>query len=359
MTNNRMEVETPKSGRSTFPLSTLHFALVLTVLSAGAALGLTPTWRYEGFLTYDDNPFRYSRIDLDAFRHREQPARFPIRTSDDLDANIAVGLSCGTRLLRMPGTIETGLKLHGYFSNWEKTYAIADLGLNQGTWTGGRLELGYTYMPGYLLRYYRNPQTSDTGDYAACRFAEHLATLRLRQQFGALTVLPQYGFEYDDYVPVFDHYDARIHRFGGEVRFHPVENLDARAEYEYRSAAARGPVPDASYAQHEAGLSVTTSPRRLARFSFEAGYSFAWRSYTTLNSSAVDPSHAGRKDNTGVATVSVKYRLADFTLAADYNLEWREVVSAYSTSIDDIKDYRRSRLGLGVVYSSRKGKVRR
>jgi hypothetical protein len=333
-------------------------ALLLCVVVVGAAFGLTPTWQWQGFLTYDDNPFRYSLPDLDAFRYREQPARFPIRTSDDLDANVAARLSCGTRLLSLPGTIDVGLRLHGYFSNWEKSYGLADVGLNQGTWAGGRLELGYTYMPNYLIRYYRNPQTSDTGDYTACRFAEHLATVRFRQQFTLLTVLPEYGYEYDDYLPVFDHYDTKIHRLGGEVRFRPVTNFEVRGTYEYRSASARGPVPDASYTQNEAGVSVVTSPRRLSRFSVEGGYTFARRSYTTSNASEIDPSHAGRTDNIESATVAVKYRLADVTLTADYDLSWRTVVAAYSATIDDIKDYRQSRFGLGVVFNSGKGRVR-
>jgi hypothetical protein len=326
------------------------------LLAAGMALGLNPTWQWEGFLTYDDNPFRYSRTDLDVYRHREQPARFPIRTSDDLDANVAARLSCGTRLFGLPGAVETGLRLHDYFSNWEKSYGVADLGLNQGTWSGGRLELSYTYMPNYLLRYYRNSQTSDTGDYAACRFAEHLATVRVRQQFGPLTVRPEYGYEYDDYLPVFEHYDTKIHRLGGEVGFQPVTNFEVRGEYEYRWASARGPVPDASYSQHEAGVSVMTRPRRLSRFSLDAGYTFARRSYTTSNSVEIDPSHAGRTDNIEAVTVTVRYRLADVTLTADYDLEWRTVVAAYSTQIDDIKDYRQSRFGLGVVFNSRKGR---
>jgi hypothetical protein len=334
-------------------------ALVLLAIAAGAAFGLTPTWQWEGFLTYDDNPFRYSLTDLDAFRYREQPARFPIRTSDDLDANVAARLSCGTRLFQLPGSIETGMKLHGYFSNWDKSYGIADVGLNQGTWVGGRLELGYTYMPNYLLRYYRNPETSDTGDFTACRFAEHLATVRFRQQLNPVTILPEYGYEYDDYQPVFDHYDTKIHRLGGEVRFQPVTNFEVRGKYEFRLASAKGPVPDASYSQHEAGLSVTTSPRRLSRFSVEGGYTFALRNYTTSNDSAIDPSHAGRTDNIEAATVTVKYRLADVTLTADYDLQWRTVVAAYSAAIDDIKDYRQSRFGLGVVFNSRKGKVRK
>jgi hypothetical protein len=158
---------------------------------------------------------------------------------------------------------------------------------------------------------------------------------------------------------VFDHYDTKIHRLGGEVRFQPVTNFEVRGKYEYRSASARGPVPDASYAQHEAGFSVMTRPRRLSRFSLDAGYTFARRSYTTGNSGEIDPSHAGRTDNIESATVTVKYRLADVTLTADYGLEWRTVVAAYSAAIDDIKDYRQGRLGLGVVYNPGRGKVRR
>ncbi|MBM3313827.1 hypothetical protein FJY70_04455 [candidate division WOR-3 bacterium] len=328
-------------------------ALALT-LALVPALGLATTWRYQAYLFYDDNPFRYSRVDLDAFRHRRQSARFPIRTSDDLEANLAIGLERPTRCFRMPGAIVSGVKLHGFFSNWEKSYGVLDLGFRQGIWKNGEIHVNYIYMPDYLLRYYRNPQTSDTGDYTACRFAEHLGKVEFRQRIGRATIAPEYGYEYDDYLTTFDHYDTRIHRLGGTLRFQLMTNFGLRAEYQYRAARARGPVPDVSYGQHEVGLSVVTRPRRLFRLSLEAGYKFARRAYTTGNSVAIDPSHAERTDNLESALLKFKYRLSRTVLCLDYGLEWREVVSASSSEIDDVKDYRRSRLGLGITYESSK-----
>lgn len=335
----------------------LTLALVLGTVTAARAL--TPTWQWDGFLTYDDNPFHYSRSDLDTFHMNLVPARFPIRTSDDLEASIGTALTCRYLLFGLPATAEADVKLHTYFSNWEKSYGVATVGASQELWRGARGRLTYTAMPDYLLRYFLDPSTPEVGDYTACRFTEHLGMVELRQQFGAVTVQPEYGFEYDDYQPVFNHYDTKLHRLGGQASVQLAPNFTIRGEYEYRLASARGPVPDASYEQHRVGLSVMTRPRRLSRFGLDAGYWFAQRRYTTSNPGTIDPGHAGRVDYIEDARVTFRYRLTDMTLVVDYEMEWRSVESAFSTDIVDIKDYQESRLGLGLSYSPAKTRTRR
>jgi hypothetical protein len=330
------------------------------LLAAGAmCAAATPTLRFDGFLTYCDNPFDYSRSDIDAFRHRTSPARFPIRTSDDIDFNLGAELAVPWRLSGRGGALRARTRMHGYLSNWDKSYGLAAVSAEQGLWPGGRLGFGYTFMPNYLIRYYRNPQTPDTGDYTGCRFAEHLVEARLRQRLGDFAIEPEYGYEVDDYNAVFDYYDTRIHRLGGELRWTPAPNLDVRGEYEFRLASAAGPLPDASYNQHRGGVFISTGPRQFTRFSVEAGYSLARRTYTTTNPGTEDPAHAGRVDDIANVTASLRYDLGNVELVADYDLEWRELLSVYSTEIQEVKDYRSSRLGLGVVVSSGKGRARR
>jgi hypothetical protein len=324
--------------------------LVLLVVACGVAPGLSASWRWRGYLTYDDNPFRYSRSDLALFRQREEPARFPFRTTDDLDAELGSELSWRYDVLGRAGVTEAELRVHTFFSNWEKSYGSARVESGLCPWKGGKVAASYLVMPDYLLRYFRNPESSDTGDYAACRFTEHLGSVRLAQQLNPLTISPEYAFEYDDYLLWFDHFDTRIHRLGGEADLEVARNFTVRGEYEYRLAQATGPVPDASYIQHRVGGVVLTRPRHLARLSFDAGYSFARRTYTTQQPGTIDPSHAGRVDNVESVDLTLGYRLVDVVLKGDFEMEWRTVVSAYSAEISDVKDYRRTRFGLGVEY---------
>jgi hypothetical protein len=333
--------------------------LLLFLVGCAACAAAAPTLRFDGLLTYCDNPFDYSRSDIDAFRYRTEPARFPIRTSDDVDLNIGAELSALWQLSGRAGAFRARVRAHGYLSNWEKSYGVTAVAVEQGLWHGGRLGFTYTLMPNYIIRYYKNPQTSDTGDYTGCRFAEHLVEARFRQRVGDFALQPQYGYEVDDYNAVFDYYDTKMHRLGGELRWTPAPNLDVRGEYEFRLASAAGPLPDASYNQNEGGVFIRTGPRELTQFRVEAGYSLARRTYTTANSGEEDPAHAGRVDEIANVTAAVRYDLGNVTFVADYDLEWRELLSVYSTEIQEVKDYRSSRLGLGVEVGSGKGRVRR
>jgi hypothetical protein len=329
------------------------------VLTAPGARASDLTARYQFGVVYDDNPYEYSRSDLELFRQRVNPARFAIRTSDDLHLDMGGQLAWRYRAFGHHGSVTVRTRMHGFLSNWEKSYGSVGGELGQTVCDGGRLTASYTNLPNYLIRYYRNPATADTSDYAACRFAEHLAGARFRQQFGALTLEPRYAYEMDDYVAPFDHYDTKAHRVGGQVGFDLAANFEVRGDYEWKHATAKGPTPDASYDQHRGDVTIVTRPRSLRQFSVEAGYSLARRRYTTRNPGSVDPSHAGRSDNIEGAHVSLGYDLSQFTLRAGYDFEWRTVSSDYISQIEDIKDYRAGRLTLGVDVNPGKEKVRR
>jgi hypothetical protein len=330
----------------------------LLVLGLVGAAGSAPNieWQGQFRITYDDNPFEYSSTDLERFRLRASPNRFPLRTSDDLDADIGLGLTCRYRLADRGGTFGLRTRLHQYVSNPEKSYDLATLEVGQGLWRSGRMNASYLYLPSYLIRYFRNPATSDTGDYIGCTFSEHLASVSLRYRLGSAALQPGYRYEYDDYLPAFDYYDTRAHRMGAAADWEPLRTLSLTAGYEYKLAAARGPVPDISYDQHEGRVSVLTRPRKLSRFSIEAGYSFARRRFTTKNPGEVDPGHAGRVDQIESVSVEGRYQLPGAALVAGYEFEWRGVSSPYRASIEDIKNYRAGRLSLGVEVKS--GKAR-
>jgi hypothetical protein len=239
-------------------------------------------------------------------------------------------------------------------SNWEKSYGLASMRVRYALPVLGEARVEYTYMPNYLIRYYRSPETAGGGDYAPCRYTEHLARVSLSPALGPLVIAPAYGYEVDKYIGGFDVYDTRVHRMGGCVRFSSLRNLRLAGEYEFRLASAAGPVPDISYDQHEAGFRLVAWPERLSQFGVEAAYRFSRRTFTTANPAEIDPGHAGRVDDESRAGVELSYRLGRARLSAGYELEWREVRSAYRQQIEDVKDYRRSRLSVGVRVGSAK-----
>jgi hypothetical protein len=320
--------------------------LVLLVIAAGPSIA----WRMDFAPTYTDNVFDYSPSDIDSFVHRVNPARFPARSSDDLDANL--GLSCALRyrLGGLPGSLGLRTRLHAYVSNWEKSYALGSLALEQSVWQGGEVGLSYLYLPNYLVRYYRLHGSSE---YQPCRFAEHLATLRLGQRLGRFEVAAVARWEKDDYSRLFDYYDTRAWRLGPELTWRLLENLKIDLAYEYKVASAEGPVPDISYRQHDARVGVETRPMKFNRFSVAGWFDFARREFTTANPATLDPAHAGRTDDIEQAGVELRFRQGPATVSVGYEAEWRSVIDASSFDIDDVKEYRKNSVTLGVSLSSR------
>jgi hypothetical protein len=327
--------------------------LALLIAAAGNA---NLAWQAQFRLVYDDNPFEYSPSDIDKFMMRIEPSRFPIRTIDDLDANAVLGLSWRYRLLDRNGSLGVKARLHQYVSNWQKSYALAEVDAGQQLWQTGRLILGYLYLPNYLLRYFPRPGSPDSTDFVDCRFSEHKLDIGLRQRVGPLVLTPAYAFEIDTYQAMFSYYNTRAHRPGLGVDWEIARNLALSVDYELKLAQAQGPVPDVSYLQHKGGVSVSTRPLRADRFGLSAGYSFARREFTTANSGTTDPAHAGRVDQIESARVEAEYRFDAVTFVAGYEFEWRQTNSPHSDQIADVKDYRSSRVSIGAAVNSRKAR---
>lgn len=326
--------------------------MVVLVLAPAAALAAPSlAWRFEFAPTYVDNVFEYSPADLDSFLYGVNPGRFAARTSDDLDAGVGMGCALGWRLDGRPGSVGLRTRFHGFVSNWEKSYSLAVLELEQAAWRGGEVRLSYLFMPDYLIRPYR--VAGGGAEYVPCRFTEYLVSARVEQRLGNLSAAALVRHETDDYTAAFDYYDTRAWRLGPELAWRLRENLKVSASYEYKLAAALGPAPDISYAQHGVGVRVDTRPMSFDRFGVGAFYDYARREFTTANPVGVDPAHAGRVDDISRAGVELRWRQGGATFSLGYEAEWRSVVAASSYQIDEVKEYRKNSVGLGVALSSR------
>lgn len=298
---------------------------------------------FSSSLTYDNNIFCLSPEDMEQFRHSQNPARFPYQTADDIDVVFKGELRWQKAGSKMAAKL--GVKAHQFVVNQEKSYGVVNAGWKRELGSVGKLGLFYIWVPNYFLRYYQSRTSWDTARYVACRFGEHLLGFNFEREFGPVKVQPGYRFEVDDYNREFGYCDTRAHWWTGRVKRQPRANLGVRWEYEFKIAQAKGPVPDISYHQHKVSLNIASRPRSFNRFGVEVGYSFGYRNYTT----AVDPAHFGRVDQTQEVTVGCDYRLMPVTVVFEYHLKWRDVTSPYQKEIEEIKEYRKKYFSLGIT----------
>lgn len=300
--------------------------------------------------TYDDNIFLYSENDLKDFQRSIRPYRFPFETSDDFITILTGSIKLRQRLFNQKPSIFSLLyRQHVYSVNRVKSYQFFSLKINQYVTKPLTIEIGYLFLPKYLIRYYKDPtgQTSPP-DYIGCEFAEHLFSLELIYKFiKKVTFTPFYKFEIDNYISKFNYYDTKAHRLGlnGNFRLQPIISL--RGKFEYKIAQAEGPVPDISYDQlaWSIGLQFGKKLKVIANYGQER------RDFVTDNLPDIDPFHFGRVDKTRNLKFSLEIPLTRaIWVDANYEFEKRDVTSPYKETIDEVKDYQKNRFGLGINF---------
>jgi hypothetical protein len=316
---------------------------VLAAASAQAASRLS--FDLGGGVGYDDNVFQYSPRDESVFSYHENPAKFPFRSLDDAVIDVTGKLTLRSGIIPRHTThFALGASLHQYISNPVKSYVTADADVRQYLARSLFVEAGYVLYPRYLIRYFHDPQQS--ASYKPCTFTEHLVNAQVSWlPLKKLVLKPFARYEVDRYQAPFEYYDTKAWRGGCEVDVTPVRRLELVAAYEYKGArTGRTLLPDISYDQHDAG--VTVKPR-LGRVTLELGYDYAWRGYTA--SPAIDTTHAGRIDaiQSVVAGASIALSRA-VAVTVDFRHDARTTSSPYRADIDDVKDYLENAVGIGI-----------
>jgi hypothetical protein len=303
-----------------------------------------------GGAAYDDNVFQYSPRDESIFIYHENPAKFPFRSLDDAVIDVAGKLMLRSNIIPRHTThFALDASLHQYVSNPAKSYVTADADVRQYLAKSFYVEAGYALYPSYLIRYFHDPQVFTS--YKPCTFTEHLVNAQVSwQPFKRLELKPFARYEIDRYQSPFEYYDTKAWRAGCEFNIRPVRRLELAAEYEYKGArTGRTVMPDISYDQHDAGISVRP---RFGRVTLELGYDYTWRGYAA--SPAIDTTHAGRIDviqslNAG-ASIALSKALA---LTIDFRHDARTSSSPYSlyrVDIDEVKDYLENVAGIGIRF---------
>lgn len=325
---------------------------VLAAVSAHASSRLS--FDLGGGVGYDDNVFQYSPRDESVFIYHENPVKFPFRSLDDAVIDVAGKLTLRSNIISRHTThFALDASLHQYISNPVKNYVTADADVRQYLAKSLYVETGYTLYPSYLIRYFRDPHVSTS--YKPCTFAEHLVNAQVSwQPVKRVELKPFLRYEIDRYQSPFEYYDTKAWRGGCEFSVTPVRRLELAAEYEYKGArTGRTVMPDISYDQHDAGVSVKP---KLGRVTLELGYDYAWRGYTA--SPAVDTTHARRVDVIQSVTADASIALSSaVAVTIDFRHDARTSSSPYSlygADVDEVKNYLENVAGIGIRFGGNK-----
>lgn len=287
---------------------------------------------------YDDNIFAYSQRYLDEFIHGLYPERFPFETYDDLCMGSYLQLLLKKKsFFGHKATINFNFKGYNYLVNNQKDYIIISTGIRQsfGNWS---LRFKYLILPGYLIRYYKDPQGTE---YLGCKFSEHLFSFIIDiMPKRKLSFSLNSNYEIDDYITNFDVYDSKAIRAGFVFEISSLRILKYTLCYEFKSSKAKGPIPDISFIQHELEFGLTLTPG-FPKFS-EIGVEYLLRNrfYTTEVSPLIDSPHSGRHDITQRFNLYLKFPIfPSLYVNWEYIYEFRRAHSDVYPQIGDYKDY--------------------
>jgi len=305
--------------------------------------------------TYDDNIFLYSTKDLNDFKRSVRTYRFPFATSDDfittLTGIVRIRLPKAVLRHRWTQVLTLRYRQHLFAVNRMKSYQVFSLNLSKHFTKQLGLGIGYSLLPRYLIRFYRDPTSAVTPpSYITCDFTEHLFTAEYRVKLPYhISLTPFYKYEICDYTKKFDFYDSKAWRFGFVARQVIAKQIELNSELEYKILDAVGPAPDISYEQLYWSLGTCIGLLKADNPRIGVSYGQERRKYVTDNPPTIDPFHRDRVDKISNLKLELKVRLSkDIIVRSIYELEMRKVTSPYKEDIDDIKDYNDNKFILGL-----------
>jgi hypothetical protein len=261
---------------------------------------------------YNDNIIRLDKRDLQQFDAGTNPDKFRIKQPQDFIYSPWAEADLAFRELGSQG--RAGLRVEGY------VYEVNSFATHPsiGAYIKAKsYALDYTYMPGVYQREYKN---LDTGLYESGFYNDHLfqGTGKIQLGDGAL-FRPKAGLEIRDYDAPFQFRSAFAPFISPRLLYAIADELQPFVQYhfEWYEAMASGVQPDTSYYQNAAEVGVLSKIARTVEF--EVKYRYEYRVFTTSNSAAVDPSHAGRSDiRTRIVAESTWKPLPGLSVEATY-----------------------------------------
>jgi hypothetical protein len=320
--------------------------------------------------SYDDNIFRYSERDLNRWKNDTERYPNPNSTWDDWRNDLGITLTLPWKHrnkweTRFEASAKTALYAVNHRKNYQRYSAAIRQSFGKEFWAEG----SFAIVPTFYLREYRD---IDLGEYAGCDYESRTYNLTLRYKSPWQTYFyPELEFRTLYYNRHFTEFDAEWTTLGlsaeqflskrwllrGGYRFITGDNvggggLTAASQVTPGEDTEYG---DGSFEEHEVNLSASYRPHNIWgkswQFSLSGGIRI--RDYTTNNSLADDPFHAGRRDIRWdiepKVTVDV---IRNLSLYGSYTYEQRNTQSDIGY-VNEIKDFVRRAYTIGLEFQLR------
>jgi hypothetical protein len=346
----------------------LHAGCVLFLIATSApAQEGGPSLRFDLGLgsVYDNNILRYSDKYIIRFDNREDEGRFHINTRDDL---ILVTSFRGTVSGKLFGSMNSSaaldIKRRTYTHNPIKDWSSFGLSVRQEITRKLSAQAGYSYIPEFYIRHYRDDDWVSIYGYTPATFQPYsfkkdefngwvqygiLPTTRVRLVFA----IGRYF-----YNEHFTEYDC-VNRMAGVEVYHSFhKNFKMNASFEFTESRGDGTIdmnPSDNEDTYVLGAEYTL-PKVFGRTnSIAVEGEYALRYFTSTHFLEVDINHAGRRDDDYRFSATYSLELMDnFGLALRY--AWHKRTST-TTALEnaeylaDEKDYVQYEFGLELRYS--------
>ena len=340
--------------------------------------------------SYDDNIFRFSERDLNRWKNDTESYPNPNSTWDDWRNDVGVTLTLpwkhrsGVKRSAVSAwetRFEASAKATLYAVNHRKNYQRYSAALRQSFGKEFWAEGSFAIVPSFYLREYRDV---DLGEYAGCDYESRTYNLTLRYKSPWQTYFyPELEFKTLYYNRHFTEFDAEWTTLGltteqvfggtrsvvsswlfrGGYRFTHGDNvggggLTAASQVTPGEDTEYG---DGSFEEHEVNLSASYRPLFLPGFKRSVTWQWQFslsgglriRDYTTDNSLADDPFHAGRRDLRWEIEPKVTVDiLRNLSLYGSYTYEQRDTQSDVGY-VNDIKDFVRRAYTIGLEFQLR------
>jgi|GEM_PF-773824 len=326
-----------------------------------ALLFLLTVWdhAYECDITfaYDNNIFTYSREYIDDFMNHVQPYRFPFETYDDLYTESDLDLRLRLKLFgNHTMTFNSGIRIRHYAINRQKDFQRLTVGVRQ-SFNSWAVKGSYHIVPGYLIRYYRDPLGTVT-DYIPCKVAYHIFTGKITLPM--ITVVSPaviYRYSIDDYVEAFEIYDARAHTMGVKTMITLTKALMVDVSYDFKTSSldrlvnidggTDEPIPDGAYYQQKVAADIQIRGIAHLPVFLSLGYTYSFRNHRSEQPD--DRMHYGRQDHNHTISIETRIKIrAGLMFSVTYMHSVRETTSQVFPAIDMIKNYSKDRIGTGL-----------
>lgn len=330
--------------------------------------------KYDREIAYDDNILGYSDKYYDKFINNEDPGRFHVETFDDMIVSNDLSATFGYFFFKNHKTeLNIGINYKKYVKNSIKDWLLADISISQQISKKLSLTLGYSLIPDFYIRHYRD------FDYALL-YGYTPESLR-EYSFSKENIFLKANYEYNDklnlligasyssyvYPSYFTEYDSKDYAFELGADYSINKKFKLFGTYKFIYSDARGfegneanpylyTHSDPTYYEHQISLGGRYYlPHVLDKKNYVKLNLIYNRSiFTTEHPPELDDLHSGRVDNEIKASLSYILNFNDkLSFGLGYN-HFIKSCSAYSDinrqSIKDEKDYNKNTFTFDIFY---------